>query len=124
MGDWIKSVFVDFFSHGFHQESGFPGSESLFLDEKRLQIGEGKIWIFSKLFNNGCRGLFKIHCAGLIAFLMTRKDYNDEDPFPGVLPFISLSKSWYALNVTYIPKVSPKHKALFYFQVMLRVAEF
>lgn len=62
--------------------------------------------------------------AGLIAFLMTRKDYKNNDPFPGVLPFISVGKSWAAMNITYIPEVTPKHKDLLYFQLMFRVAEF
>ena len=62
--------------------------------------------------------------AGLIAFFMTRKDYRDNDPFPGVLPFVSIGTPSYALNITYIPEVSPKHKALFYFQATFRLAEF
>lgn len=62
--------------------------------------------------------------AGLIGFLMTRKDYKNNDPFVGALPFLSIGKSWYSMNITYIPAVSPKHVALFYFQVALRLAEF
>lgn len=62
--------------------------------------------------------------AGVIAFLMTRKDFKNNSPFPGILPVLSVGKSWYAMNVTYIPKVSPKYKALFYFQLMFRLAEF
>ncbi len=62
--------------------------------------------------------------AGVVGFLMTRKDFKNNDPFPGILPFISVGKSWYAMNVTYIPKVSPKYKALVYFQFMFRLAEF
>lgn len=61
---------------------------------------------------------------GLIAFLMTRKDYHDNHPFPGALPVLSLGKQWFSLNATYIPKVSPKHVNLFFFQVMIRVATF
>lgn len=62
--------------------------------------------------------------AGVIGFLMTRKDYKNNDPFPGALPFVSIGKSWYALNVTYIPKVSPKHKEIIFLQLMFRLAEF
>ena len=61
---------------------------------------------------------------GFIAFLMTRKDYKDNQPFPGALPVVSLGKQWFALNATYIPSVSPKHKALLFFQLMFRLAEF
>jgi len=62
--------------------------------------------------------------VGVIAFLMTRHDYKDNSPFFGALPVLSVGKDWYALNATYIPSVTPKHKALFFFQLMFRVAEF
>ena len=62
--------------------------------------------------------------AGLIAFLMTRKDYKDNDPFPGVLPFVTVANGPVSMNVTYIPEVSPKHKDLLYFQFMFRIKTF
>jgi palmitoyl transferase len=62
--------------------------------------------------------------VGFFAFLMTRKDYHDNHPFPGVLPIVSLGKQWFAINATFIPKVSPKHVNLFFFQLMFRLAEF
>ena len=61
---------------------------------------------------------------GAIAFLMTRKDYKDNDLFPGILPFAALSNGPVTLNMTYIPSVSPKHKELLYFQLMVRIATF
>lgn len=61
---------------------------------------------------------------GAIAFLMTRKDYKNNDPFPGILPFAALSKGPVTVNMTYIPSVSPKHKELLYFQLMVRIATF
>lgn len=61
---------------------------------------------------------------GLIAFLMTRKDYNNNDPFPGILPFVSVANGPVSLNVTYIPAVTPKYKDLLYFQLMVRIATF
>jgi len=61
---------------------------------------------------------------GFVAFLMTRKDMYDNRPFPGVLPVASLGKQWFAINVTYIPSVSPKHVSLLFFQLMFRLAEF
>lgn len=62
--------------------------------------------------------------VGLFGFLMTRVDYHNNHPFFGVLPAFSLGKQWFAINATYIPKVSPKHVNLFFFQLMFRVAEF
>jgi len=62
--------------------------------------------------------------AGAIAFLMTRKDYKNNSPFPGLLPFIAVGNGPVTLNMTYIPEVSPKHKDLLYFQVLVRVKAF
>ncbi len=62
--------------------------------------------------------------AGVLAFLMTRKDYRDNRPFPGVLPFVSLGTERVALNITYIPRVQQKTTPLFYFQLMFRLARF
>ena len=62
--------------------------------------------------------------AGWIAFLMTREDYRNNQPFFGALPFVSIGKQWFTLNATYIPSISPKHVDLFFFQAMVRIAEF
>jgi len=59
-----------------------------------------------------------------IAFLMTRKDYNNNEPFLGALPFIAIGTSKVMLNVTYIPKVTPKTVSLFYFQLKFKLMEF
>lgn len=62
--------------------------------------------------------------AGVIFFVMTRKDYKNNSPFPGVLPFVSVGNGPVDLNMTYIPAVSPKHKNLLYFQLLIRVKTF
>lgn len=41
--------------------------------------------------------------AGINAFLMTRQDVNDNRPFPGVLPSISIGNRRVGLNLTYLP---------------------
>ena len=41
--------------------------------------------------------------VGLIGFLMTREDVNNNQPFPGVLPAITFGMRHVALNVTYMP---------------------
>ena len=43
--------------------------------------------------------------AGIVGFLMTRKDRNDNDPFPGALPFVSVGNHFFAVNATYIPEI-------------------
>lgn len=41
--------------------------------------------------------------AGINAFLMTREDVNDNRPFPGVLPSLSVGNRHVGINVTYLP---------------------
>jgi hypothetical protein len=42
--------------------------------------------------------------AGINAFVMTREDANGGDPFPGVLPSLSIGNSKMGFNLTYLPK--------------------
>ncbi len=42
--------------------------------------------------------------AGINAFLMTRKNVNDNRPFPGVLPSLTVGNRYAGLNLTYLPK--------------------
>jgi len=41
--------------------------------------------------------------AGINAFIMTRQDFNDNNPFPGVLPSLSLGNRYGGFNLTYMP---------------------
>jgi hypothetical protein len=61
---------------------------------------------------------------GAIGFLMTRKGYKNEQPFPGVLPVLSVGTKSVALNITYIPKVEPKSVALWFFQLKINLRIF
>ena len=62
--------------------------------------------------------------AGLIAFIMTRKDYKDNEPFPGILPTISVGNEKIAINITYIPKVHPKIVPVWFFQLKIPLSNF
>ena len=42
--------------------------------------------------------------AGINAFLMTRKDVNDNQPFPGAVPSVTFGNRYVGLNLTYMPK--------------------
>jgi len=59
--------------------------------------------------------------AGVVAFLMTRKDYLHGDPFLGALPVVSFGTDRVALNITYIPKVDPKMVAIIFFQLKVGI---
>ncbi len=62
--------------------------------------------------------------AGILAFVMTRYDYKNNEPFIAALPFISMGFDWFAINVTYVPKIEPKMVAFTYFQASIRILEF
>jgi hypothetical protein len=40
---------------------------------------------------------------GAVGFLMTRQDVNDDKPFPGVLPALTVGTRDFAVNMTYMP---------------------
>jgi len=42
--------------------------------------------------------------AGINAFLMTREDVNDNRPFPGILPSLTIGNDYMGINLTYLPK--------------------
>jgi len=44
--------------------------------------------------------------AGINVFLMTRKDVNDNRPFPGALPSLTVGNRYVGMNVTYLPRVA------------------
>lgn len=58
-----------------------------------------------RLFETDKLDQFYIY-AGLSAFVMTRDDVNDGNPFPGVLPSISIGNSKFGLNLTYMPRTA------------------
>lgn len=42
--------------------------------------------------------------VGVNAFLMTRDDVNDDRPFPGALPSLSIGNRYVGANLTYLPR--------------------
>ena len=42
--------------------------------------------------------------AGISAFVMTRKDVNDDQPFLGALPSLTLGNQYVGINLTYLPR--------------------
>jgi len=57
--------------------------------------------------------------AGVVGFLMVRKDFKDGDAFPGVLPVLSFGTDRIAVNMTYIPKMDPKMVPIIFFQLKI-----
>jgi hypothetical protein len=49
-------------------------------------------------------GQRRVHVdVGAIGFFMTRHDVNGNEPFPGVLPAVSVGTRQFAVNLTYLP---------------------
>lgn len=61
--------------------------------------------------------------AGVVGFMMTRKTVNHGQPFPGVLPALSIGTRAFALNVSYIPQVHPDIIPAWFFQFRLAVPQ-
>ena len=105
-GDWIPLITGSSFKDSFNQTSIYLGG------------GIKRRFLFSKDPSG-------FHAdVGVVGFLMTRKDYNDNKPFPGVLPFVSVGNEFVAINVTFVPEVSPKFSNLLFFQAMFKLLEF
>ena len=58
---------------------------------------------------------------GVMGFAMTRKNYRDGTPFLGAIPFVSVGNDKFAVNMTYIPKMSFNESALVFFQFMFNL---
>ena len=61
---------------------------------------------------------------GAAALVMHRPDYNDDKPFVGMLPFVSLSNEWGGINATYVPSIEEDALPFWYFQFTLKLFEF
>ncbi len=73
--------------------------------------------------------------AGVVAFLMSRKDINDSRPFPGLLPTLTFGNRYAGVNLTYLPQkvvhdvahanvVDPTIGGVFFMQFKLRLSNF
>lgn len=105
-GDWLPLITGSSFKDSFNQTSLYLGGGV----KRRFQLSKDPSGLHFDL--------------GVVGFLMTRKDYKDNQPFPGVLPFVSLGNEFVAINMTFVPKVSPKFANLLYFQLMFKMVEF
>ncbi|MDH5407665.1 MAG: hypothetical protein OEZ33_11515 [Gammaproteobacteria bacterium] len=57
--------------------------------------------------------------VGYVAFMMARKDFDNYQPFLGVLPVASFGTRKVALNMTYIPAINQKIDELIFFQLKI-----
>jgi len=105
-GEWIPFVAASSFKDSNKQTSTYAGGGYKY----RIPLDNDKDgWLVE---------------LAVIAFLMKRKDYKNNEPFFGALPFVAIGKGKLMLNVTYIPQVTPKTVSLFYFQLKYNVWTF
>ncbi len=62
--------------------------------------------------------------AGMVGFVMTRKNYKNNEPFLGALPALTVGTDHIGINITYIPKVHPKLVPLWFFQLKVPLHKF
>lgn len=62
--------------------------------------------------------------AGFIAFMMTRKGFNNDNPFPGIIPAFSLGGEKVSVNMSYIPRVDPTSVPLLFLQLRITLVDF
>jgi hypothetical protein len=85
----------------------------------------------SKYVGAGIKRRFKISYnpfpiyfdAGALGLAMTRQDYNDNQPFLGAIPFVSISNNWAGINATYVPKIDKDMVPFWYIQFSLKLLE-
>ena len=102
--DWNENNFGFGIEHEFAQTSpwkkvvlanGFRDST----DNMSYMAGAG---LHRRIVETDSLGGFYIY-AGLNAFVMTRQD-TGYDPFPGILPSVSVGNDKFGLNLTYLPR--------------------
>ncbi len=103
--DWNEENYGLGFQYEFASESswkkqlmanGFRDSN----DEMSYMVGAG---LHRALFATDRMDGFYID-AGINAFVMTRKDVNDNQPFPGLLPSLSVGNRNFGINLAYLPR--------------------
>lgn len=103
--NWINFITGSYFIDSVNNISRYLGGGS----KRRFMISEGdNAWHFD---------------AGIVAFLMSRHDYKNNQPFFGALPFISIGNEYFAVNATYIPAITPKFEALTFIQASIKLAK-
>lgn len=98
-GRWVPFVTASGFSDSNENPSYYAGGGAM----RRYAVGPDHWGAHAEL--------------GIVAFLMTRKNFHNGDPFFGALPVASVGTERVAINMTYIPKVDPKMVPILFFQV-------
>ena len=105
-GDYIPFVTISAFKDSYFEMSNYFGGGI----KRRFQSKHAERALYLDV--------------GAIAFVMSHKNHNDGEPFPGLLPFVSLGSERVALNIAYVPKVVDTSSNLLFLQLMVKVVDF
>ncbi len=103
--DWNENNFGAGLEYSFERHSAWKKTAMIngFRDSNdgmSYMVGAG---LHRSLFETDRYSGFYIS-AGLNAFVMTREDANDNKPFPGILPSLSVGNDKVGFNLTYLPR--------------------
>jgi len=104
-GNWINLINFSSFKDSKNETSNYLGAGT----KLRAETSGPDPWHFD---------------IGAFAFIMTRKDYKNNQPFIGILPLLSFGSELVGINMTYIPAFSENQTDLIYFQAMIRFSEY
>src|SRR5688572_7576014 len=85
-GPWVKVALANGFKDSLDQPSYMAGGSI----KRRFGSSSGD-WYFD---------------VGVVGFIMTRADVDQNRPFPGALPAVTFGAKRIAVNVTYMPEVA------------------
>ncbi len=81
---WVKVALANALKDSFGESSYFAGGGV----KRRFRVRSDDLYVD----------------VGVIGFVMTREDVNHNQPFPGLLPAMTVGGKRVALNVTYMPE--------------------
>ena len=103
--DWNQNNYGLGYEYQFEQRSAWRkiAMVNTFRDSTEsvsYMVGAG---LQKRLFETNKLNGFHVY-AGLNAFFMAREDVNNGQPFPGILPSITVGNEHVGINLTYLPK--------------------
>ncbi len=105
-GSWVPFIAASGLRDSFRENSYYAGGGM----QRRFEVSPS---------------LDNLHVdLGLVAFVMTRKDIDNNHPFLGLLPAATIGTDHVSLNITYVPPVHPKLIPLWFFQLKVPLKKF
>lgn len=103
--DWNENNLGVGFEYQFEQKSAWRkiAMANGFRDSTDVMSYMAGFGLHRRLYETEGLGGFYVY-AGLNAFVMTRDDVNNSEPFPGILPSLSVGNRSFGVNLTYLPR--------------------